>query len=49
MVKFKLALCTVLVTTLIAFNLFFNFVGNNTLVASETAKATPYGAVLLQK
>ncbi|MDD4342894.1 MAG: hypothetical protein PHH19_00815 [Eubacteriales bacterium] len=49
MIKFKLAVCTVLVTTLIAFNLFLNLVGDNTLVASETAKATPYGAVLLQK
>lgn len=49
MFKFKLGVCTVLVTTLIAFNLFFNVVGGNPLVASETAKSTPYGAVLLQK
>lgn len=49
MIKFKLVFCTVLVTTLIAFNFFLTFVGDNNLVASETAKATPYGAVLLQK
>lgn len=49
MLKFKLTVCTVLVTTLIAFNFFSNMVGNNTMVASETASATPYGVVLLQK
>lgn len=49
MLKFKLTVCTVLVTTLIAFNFISSFVGNNTMVASETTKGTPYGAVELHK
>ena len=48
MFKFKLAVCTVLVTTLLAFNLITHFVGNNTHVAANPEKNTPYGAVLLQ-
>ncbi len=47
MIKFKLTVCTVLVTTLIAFNFLSGIVGNNTMVASETTIGTPYGAVVL--